>query len=125
MFDAESMRNKRVTVQEKSDIDAICEFQEFLYETLMSINDAANTAYEADFAIKPAYLAPLRAELTPLGFTVRVVKETFWHENPRDPIQKGHMVKLYYTDPAQEVSFMRQSVGKSAIEINVSWRKQK
>ncbi len=95
MFDAASMRDRyQPSKPTEKQLKKIDEFQNFLYNTLISIDKIADKELEIKVGIKAEFYEASVAEFEKLGYNIRAVKETFEiknHVNPFEPPETGYL----------------------------------
>ncbi|AGB07055.1 hypothetical protein [Vibrio phage VH7D] len=129
MFDAASMRS-RYKPKKPSDrqLKKIEEFQDFLYNTLKSIDKIADTELEIKVGIKAEFYESAVAEFEKLGYNIRAVKNTFDIKNRINPYEPSEIGYLQYETHSLALAYVNRMLMEHGSErmilTIIDWRRK-
>ncbi|WZW73098.1 hypothetical protein [Vibrio phage TCU-VP03-AIR1] len=129
MFDAASMR-ARYKPKQPSDLQMqkIEEFQDFLYNTLQSIDKIADTELEIKVGVKAEFYESAVVQFEKLGYNIRAVKKTFDIENRINPHEPPEIGYLKYETHSLALAYvnrmLRERGSEHMILTIIDWRRK-
>ncbi|AGN30098.1 hypothetical protein VPFG_00096 [Vibrio phage nt-1] len=127
MFDAASVRGNYHRKQSPEHQKDINELQDFLFNTLMTIDKISKTELESNFGVPAKFYEIVVDELENLGYHVRAVQDTYHLDNMLDlrkPSKFEYITYKSHEDAVRHVnSVLRAGDNTRMILTRISWRR--